>query len=122
RNAIELADAEALRALGLVGAPAAALIGFDGLAEQVAWQVEELGRLVAPAGGRTPRALSAELWPHLTTAALDAFAGSAAVMRLCVLPTQVADVMDQGAALARDRGLGSAWTAHAGAGVVTGAL
>jgi glycolate oxidase FAD binding subunit len=43
-------------------------------------------------------------------------------MRLCVLPTQVAEVMEQGSALARARGLTSAWSAHAGVGVVTAAL
>src|SRR5207237_1797351 len=51
-----------------------------------------------------------------------AFATPAAVMRLCVLPTQVADVMEQGGEIARARGFGSSWSAHAGVGVVTGAL
>src|SRR6185295_12128722 len=37
-NAIELLDAGALRPLGVSGAAAALVIGFDGLAEQVAWQ------------------------------------------------------------------------------------
>jgi FAD/FMN-containing dehydrogenase len=39
-----------------------------------------------------------------------------------VLPTLVAETMEQGAQAARQRGLASAWTAHAGVGVVTGAL
>jgi glycolate oxidase FAD binding subunit len=121
-NAVDVLDGEALRALGLAGAPAALLIGFDGVAEQVTWQVEELGRLAPAGGGREPRVLTADLWPRLSTAATDAFAGSAAVMRLCVLPTQVTDVMEQGSALARARGLASAWSAHGGVGVVTGAL
>src|SRR5207244_2774434 len=34
-NAVELLDAEALRSLGLGAAPAALLVGFDGVAEQV---------------------------------------------------------------------------------------
>ena len=55
-------------------------------------------------------------------AAAATFVTPAAVMRLCVLPTQVADVMEQGGAVARARGFASAWTAHAGVGVVTGAL
>jgi glycolate oxidase FAD binding subunit len=121
-NAVELLDGAALRALGLVGAPAGLIVGFDGVAEQVAWQVEELGRLVPAVGGREPRALANEVWPRLSTAAAEAFAASAVVMRLCVLPTQVADVMEQGSSLARAQGLGSAWSAHAGVGVVTGAL
>lgn len=121
-NAVELLDGEALRALGLAGAPAALVVGFDGVPEQVSWQVEELGRLMAGAGGRAPAAVSSDAWPRLGRAAADAFATPAAVMRLCVLPTQSAEVMEQGAALARARGLGSAWSAHAGVGVVTGAL
>jgi glycolate oxidase FAD binding subunit len=121
-NALDLCDAEALRPLGMVGAPAALLVGFDGVAEQVAWQIEELKRLVQAAGGGEPRVLPSERWPRLATAAADAFDGAGAIMRLCVLPTQVSDVMEQGSALARARGLASAWSAHAGVGVLTGAL
>jgi FAD/FMN-containing dehydrogenase len=43
-------------------------------------------------------------------------------MRLSVLPTQVGEVMEQGANAARARGFVSAWGAHAGAGVVTATL
>jgi FAD/FMN-containing dehydrogenase len=43
-------------------------------------------------------------------------------MRFSVLPTLVAETMEQGAQAARQRGLASAWAAHAGVGVVTGAL
>ena len=118
-NALEVLDGEALRAIGLANASAALVAGFDGVAEQVAWQVNELGRVVP---GEAPRALSEEVWARLGGAAASAFAAPAAVMRLCVLPTQVADVMEQGGAVARARGLGSSWSAHAGVGVVTGAL
>jgi glycolate oxidase FAD binding subunit len=118
-NAVELLDAEALRALGIAGASAAIVVGFDGVAEQVAWQVDELGRVVS---ADLPRALPSEVWPRLSGAAAAAFVTPAAVMRLCVLPTQVADVMEQGAEVARARGLSSSWSAHAGVGVVTGAL
>ena len=118
-NAVEVLDADALRALGIGAAPAALLTGFDGVPEQVAWQIAELPRVVAAAG--EPRALSSETWPRLARAAADAFSASV-VMRLSVLPTQVAEVMEQGRARARDRGLSSAWTAHAGVGVVTAAL
>jgi glycolate oxidase FAD binding subunit len=121
-NAVDVLDGDALRALGIAGAPAALVVGFDGVPEQVAWQAEELARLAPPGSGHGPRVLSPDVWPRLCTAAADAFAGSAALMRLCVLPTQVADVMEQGSGLARARGLASAWSAHAGVGVVTGAL
>jgi len=118
-NAVELLDAEALRALGIGAAPAALLIGFDGVAEQVAWQISELPRVVAGAG--EPRALSSDLWPRLARAAADVFP-AAVVVRLCVLPTQVADVVEQGSDIARGRGMASAWTAHAGIGVISAAL
>jgi glycolate oxidase FAD binding subunit len=118
-NAVELLNAEALRALGIAGASAAVVVGFDGVAEQVAWQVEELGRVVS---ADLPRALPSEVWPRLSGAAAAAFVTPAAVMRLCVLPTQVADVMEQGGEVARAQGLSSSWSAHAGVGVVTGAL
>jgi glycolate oxidase FAD binding subunit len=118
-NAVELLNAEALRALGIAGASAAVVVGFDGVAEQVAWQVDELARVVS---ADLPRALPSEVWPRLSGAAAAAFVSPAAVMRLCVLPTQVADVMEQGGEVARAQGLSSSWSAHAGVGVVTGAL
>jgi len=120
-NAVELLDGEALRALGLGGAPAGLVVGFDGLPEQVAWQVNELGRVVHGDDGE-PRTVADDLWRRLPGAAAMAFSSPAAVMRLTVLPTQVADVMEQGAAVAGARGLATAWSAHAGVGVVTGAL
>jgi len=43
-------------------------------------------------------------------------------MTLVVLPTEVADIMEQGAGIARGRGLQSAWAAHAGVGVMRAAL
>ena len=46
-SALDLADAEALRALALGGREGAALlVGLDGLPEQVAWQCAELARLL----------------------------------------------------------------------------
>ena len=134
-NAIELLDAEASRHLdGLAGAapaaptagrlsPAATLVvGFDGLREQVDWQCAELGRMMGSVGGRQPRALSVEVCAALGTAARDAFSEPAAVMRISTVPSQVSELMGLGAAAARARGLTSAWSAHAGSGVVTAAL
>ena len=43
-------------------------------------------------------------------------------MTLSVLPSMVAEMMDQGAGIARARGLQSAWAAHAGVGAVRAAL
>ncbi len=120
-NALEIVDAEASRVLGLGPAPTLA-VGFDGLPEQVAWQCEELERLSAPLGGRAIVTLTAEAWPRLLTAARSTFGTPAAVMKLVVLPATVADVIEQGANAVRPRGLLSAWSAHAGAGVLTAAL
>jgi glycolate oxidase FAD binding subunit len=124
-NALELLDAESSRALGLGGlgpGGATLVVGFDGLAEQVAWQADELGRLTAPPGGRSVETLTPTTWARLGRTAPSAFAAPAALMKLAVLPATVADLMEQGASAARQRGLLTAWTAHAGVGVLTGAL
>jgi glycolate oxidase FAD binding subunit len=120
-NAIEILDPAAAAALGL-GGEAALVVGFDGLREQVDWQAAELAALVGPLGGRDVTTLPPTTWPKLTTVARDAFAAPAALMSLSVLPTHVVDTMEQGAQAARQRGLTSAWAAHAGVGAVTGAL
>jgi len=125
-NALELVDAEASRALGLdsaVGPGGCALIvGFDGVGEQVEWQCGELGRITAPLGGRAVRPLPEEAWTRLASAARDAFDPPAAVMRLIVLPAAVTEAIEHGASAARQRGLRSAWSCHAGVGVITAAL
>jgi glycolate oxidase FAD binding subunit len=54
--------------------------------------------------------------------AREAFAAPAALMTFSVLPTLVVDTIEQAAVAARQRGLPSAWTAHAGVGAMTGAL
>ena len=119
-NAIDLLDAAAAAALGAESP--ALVVGFDGLREQVDWQCAELSRLVAACGGREGRPLPDDTWPRLGTAARAAFPATAAVMAFSVLPGQVADLMEQGAGVARVRGLASAWAAHAGVGVVRAAL
>jgi len=125
-NAVELLDGEASRALGLAAtsrAPVTLIVGFDGLGEQVDWQCEELVQVTSPFGGRVAQPLSPETCARVATAARMAFPGPAvAVMRFSILPTQVGEVMEQGAGGARARGLASAWSAHAGVGVVTAAL
>lgn len=124
-TALDLLDTEAARALG-AGAPggggAMLVVGFDGLVEQVDWQCAELGRLAAPLGAGRVEALAAQAWNRLPGAALAAVDSPMAAMRLVVLPAQVVEVMEQGAAAARARGLGAAWSAHAGVGVLSAAL
>ena len=142
-NAVELLDATAATALvagvagdapglgkTLAGAPPATppptgallVVGFDGLPEQVEWQCAELARLAAPHGGRDAAPLASEAWPRLAAAARAAFPVATAMMAFDVLPTQVAELMEQGAGVARARGLQTAWAAHAGVGAVSAAL
>ena len=117
-NAIELRDADESRARGT---GALLVVGFDGVAEQVDWQCRELTQMVAPLGGRDVGALPAmALDPVPVTA--DAAATPAAVVRFSVLPTLVTEVIEQGASVARQRGLVTAWSAHAGVGVITASL
>jgi glycolate oxidase FAD binding subunit len=120
-NAIELLDPGAAAALGL-GSEVTLVVGFDGLREQVDWQIAALATHIGPLGGRDVTALPPATWPRLATLGRDAFASPAALMTFSVLPTLVVDTMEQGAQAARQRGLSSAWTAHAGVGAVTGAL
>lgn len=121
-NAVELLDAATGAALLGGAAGAALVVGFDGLPEQVEWQCAEVARLAAAGGGREARPLPREAWPRLATAAREAFETPTAVMTFGVLPTEVAELMEHGAEVARARGLQSAWTAHAGVGVVSAAL
>jgi glycolate oxidase FAD binding subunit len=120
-NAVDVLDGVAARVLGAAGA-AVLVVGFDGLAEQVDWQCAELQRVAGPLGGRELPPLAPDAWVRLATAARDAAGTPAALMRFSVLPTLVAELMEQGAAAARQRGLSSAWAAHAGVGIVSGAL
>ena len=123
-NALELLDGEASRALQPdAGAGATMIAGFDGLREQVEWQCAELATLVGGLAGGAVHPLAAETWGRLQHAAAAALGGGpAAVMRLSVLPTHVADVMEQAALGARAQGFACACSAHAGIGVVTAAL
>ncbi len=120
-NAVEMLDASAAGALGL-GPDIALVVGFDGLREQVEWQAAEVAALLAPLGGRDVAVLPPATWPRLATIGREAFASPAALMTFSVLPTLVADAMEHGAQVARQRGLSSAWAAHAGVGAVTGTL
>jgi glycolate oxidase FAD binding subunit len=119
---LEIVDGVCAATLGLAAGAPALVVGFDGVAEQVQWQVTELGAVVGSLGGRPPVPLPPPAWPRLASVARDAVESPAAVMRFSVLPTLVAETMEQGAQAARQRALSSAWAAHAGVGVVTGAL
>src|SRR6267378_1976858 len=121
-NAVDLLDATSTAALGLPPTAATLAVGFDGLGDQVDWQVAELASLIAPCGGAKPVTLPPPTWERLASAARDAFEAPAAMMTLSVLPAVVADTMEQGAEAARQHGLASAWCAHAGVGHLTATL
>jgi glycolate oxidase FAD binding subunit len=119
-NVIELLDGTAAAQFAAHGPTL--VVGFDGLREQVDWQCAELARLAGACGGQEAQALPADTWSRLEPAARAAFPVAAAVMAFAVLPSQVAELMEQGAGVARARALGSAWAAHAGIGVVRAAV
>jgi glycolate oxidase FAD binding subunit len=126
-SALDLLDGEALRALGQgSGDGAALLIGVDGIPEQVEWQCVEVERLLRPQALVDARVLDGDerdaMWRARSGLGHGAFPDTAAVMRWTVLPAQVADVMEQGAAVAQRAGLGAALAAHAGVGVVEAVL
>ena len=126
-SALDLLDGEALRALGQgSGDGAALLMGVDGVPEQVEWQCAEVERLLRPQALVDARVLDGDerdaTWRARSGLGHGAFPDTAAVMRWTVLPAQVADVMEQGAAAAQRAGLGAALAAHAGVGVVEAVL
>jgi glycolate oxidase FAD binding subunit len=89
----------------------------------VEWQSAELVTVTSAFGGHDALPLPAEVCARLSTATFGAFPDpAAAVMRFSVLPTQVGELMEQGAGAARARGLVSVWSAHAGVGIVTATL
>lgn len=127
-SAVELLDAEALEVTGLGAGRnggATLLVGFDGLAEQVAWQCEEARVLFATVGLAEYRILEGaareEAWRKVTGLS-EIVANPVARMKLGVLPAQVADVVEQAGGAAQRHGLRAAFVAHAGVGIVTAVL
>lgn len=116
-SAVELLDAETSRICGLDGAPTL-VVGFDGLGGQVDWQCAELAAVTGPLGGQGVIALPGGI-PAGGFAPRTSMGAVAAIVRFSVLPTLVAELMEQGASMAKQRGLRTAWASHAGVGVVT---
>jgi glycolate oxidase FAD binding subunit len=126
-SALDLADGEAVRAAGLGdGKDCAVILGLDGLAAQVAWQREEIDRLLPPLGMRGALTLDGQerdrAWASLGRLAHRAFPDAGAVMRWGVLPVQVSKVMSEGYQIAARQGLRAAFRAHAGVGSVSAVL
>lgn len=125
-SALEIVDGEALRAIGGGEGGAGLLIGIDGIPMQVDWQCAEVSRLLAPVGLVEARVLDGPerdaTWRARGALGREAFGDIAAVMKWGVLPTQVADVMEQGVAIAQRNGLRAAIAAHAGVGIASAVL
>ncbi|MFQ5897169.1 MAG: FAD-binding oxidoreductase [Candidatus Methylomirabilia bacterium] len=128
-SAVELLDAEVLRAAGLAGGGGeggALVVGFDGLTEQVAWQCEEARRLFSTCGLVGHRILQGpereQAWRALRELRGGAMADPLARMRFGVLPMQVAEVVEQTGSVAQTYGLRAACCAHAGVGVIRAVL
>jgi glycolate oxidase FAD binding subunit len=92
----------------------------------VDWEVAELARLLEPRGlGETTvldGAARDDAWRALAGLGRPGHDRVAAVMKWAVLPTQIVDLMEAGAAAAQRNGLVGALTAHAGVGIVTAVL
>jgi len=115
----------ALRVLGLDGG-SGLLVGVDGIRDQVEWQCAELGRLLGPLGSTESRVLDGAardaLWRQLGELGRREAREVAAVMKWGALPTQLAELMEQAATIARKNGLDACLTAHAGVGIATAVL
>jgi glycolate oxidase FAD binding subunit len=125
--ALELVDGEALRAVtGSASGGAGLLIGLDGIVEQVDWECAEIGRLLGPVGLVESRVLDGAerdlAWRAFASIPRSAFGDVAAVVKWGVLPTQLAEAIEQAAGVAQRNGLRAALTAHAGVGIATAVL
>ncbi|MBI4013378.1 MAG: FAD-binding oxidoreductase [Candidatus Rokubacteria bacterium] len=124
-HSIELLDGEAAAACGgAMAAPGAAalLLGFDGLARTVAWQLGEAERLLRAAGARAVTALDERGSAAMLGRVRDlraAVVEPLAVARAALLPTQVAPFLAEAAAGTRAAGLRLVAAAHAGSGIAT---
>ncbi len=121
-SAVDVLDGDAAGALGLSREHAVLVVGFDGLAEQVAWQRGEFERIILDSGGDGIVELPSVMWASLPIAARLAVADTVAVMRMSVLPARVTELIERAGTMARGAGLRAAFSAHAGVGTVSGAL
>jgi glycolate oxidase FAD binding subunit len=125
-HSIELLDGPAAAACAAqtgvsAGGGAALLLGFDGLASTVAWQLREAERLLAAAGGRTVTALDEQRAGVAQAFVRDVRATGPeplAAVRVAVLPTQVVPYLTTAAAVVAEAGLALSSVAHAGSGIL----
>ena len=125
--AIELLDQSALQGLdqrlGREGKGVALCVGFDGLAEQVEWQLGEAERLCAAMGSfESQRLFGSErdrAWQFVREVGRLAFPEATVQLKIGVLPSQVSALFMEGEPVAKRNGQNVALTAHAGLGIVT---
>jgi glycolate oxidase FAD binding subunit len=128
-HSIELLDGAAAEAgaprAGALPAGAVVLLGFDGLASTVAWQVREAERLLMAAGARGVTVLADGAAAEALGFVRDLRAAvpePLAVIKVALLPTQVAGYLAEAGAAARAAGLSLLSSAHAGVGIVRAVL
>ena len=125
-HSIELLDAAAVAACaertGVPGvAPAVLLLGFDGLASTVAWQVGEAERLLTGAGARAVTPLDDGVGVQALAFARDLRASVTqplAVVKVALLPTQVGGYLAEIGSAIGAAGLRLVSGAHAGVGIL----
>jgi glycolate oxidase FAD binding subunit len=125
--AIELLDQSALHGLtqrlGRNGKGVGLLVGFDGLPEQVEWQLEEAERLCAKIGGAEGQRIRGEAgdeaWRFVREFGRRAYEDAVVQLRIGLLPTQLPAIFQGGQVIAQRNGQNVALVAHAGLGVVT---
>lgn len=126
-HSLEMVDAVASRRLldgaGFTDDQCTLLVGFDGLREQVSWQLEEVARLCEKEGQQFSRVLGGEerdrVWGRVRNAARGTFPEPLAAAKIGLLSTHLGEFIKKGEGIARGHGLLGAFTAHAGVGILT---
>ena len=130
-HSLELLDRHGTERLGealdrSVGNGVSLLIGFDGLAETVAWQIEEAGRLCQKAGrlGKEELADAEQLraWEFVRHFPREIFPEPSVGVRVGVLPAQSTQFIEHAAKAAQGQRLQAVFSAHVSLGLISGAL
>jgi glycolate oxidase FAD binding subunit len=105
---------------------AALLVGFDGLNDAVAWQLQEADRLCQKAGRLRKEELAGRdqerAWEFVRHFPREVFPEAALAIKVGVLPSQCVQFIEQAAKAAEGRGLRAAFSAHAPLGLILAAL
>ena len=130
-HSLELLDSHGHKSLArALGRPtedgAALLVGFDGLSEAVAWQLQEADRLCQKIGRSRTEELAGEdrerAWEFVRHFPREVFPEAALAIKVGILPSQCVPFIEQAAQAAESRGLRAAFSAHASLGLIVAAL